>query len=303
MINNNSKRLFVLLNILKRETDEAHPLKTTELISKLNNEGIKVNNRKTLYNDFEVLKEAGFEVEYKNGYYLVDAPFTMSEIKIIVDSLNSLKNLDDVFLNKLNRKLYSYISIYDEKQLKSLEYHNSHLDKKFINRLEDSLYAIENHFSLKLDSTNGKSDEIFPLFIHRDNDYYYLYYHYVNNDKIYHTRFDRISSLKILNNLDKINISKSTIIKNINASSNSYITGKTSIVNIEILKNKDFVIQKMNDDFKDIIVTNKGVSISINPNIIFYSKLCEYGDNIKIVSPTDIKKEFKKYLKDILNNY
>ena len=40
------------------------------------------------------------------------------KIKIIIDSLNSLKNLDDRFLKKLKDKLYSFISIYEEKDLK-----------------------------------------------------------------------------------------------------------------------------------------------------------------------------------------
>lgn len=107
MKSNNKKRILHLIEILRKNTDMDHKLSLNEVTEWLEKSGIEVQNRKTLYDDFKSLNEYGYEVKYQNGYYLSEAPFSISEVKIIIDSLNSLKNLDDSLLNKVTNKLYS----------------------------------------------------------------------------------------------------------------------------------------------------------------------------------------------------
>ena len=184
MSTNNKLRILKLLEILKKYSDMEHKLSLAQITSLLESEGLEIQNRKTLYDDFKTLNRAGYEVEYAEGYYLLEAPFTLSEIKIIVDSLNSLKNLDDKFLNKLNNKLYSFLSDYEVKSLNKLAYRNKHSDKKFINRLEDTLSAIKFNKTILMKRNAKDEEEICPLFLYRHNDFYYLYYHYLGNQKI-----------------------------------------------------------------------------------------------------------------------
>ncbi|MBO5527029.1 MAG: hypothetical protein J5946_03190, partial [Erysipelotrichaceae bacterium] len=96
----NKQRLFSLVSIMKEYSDMDHKLSIGEICALLEKEGITSVNRKTLYDDFRSMEIFGYDVEYENGYYLSEAPFSVSEIKIIIDSLNSLKNLDDRFLKK-----------------------------------------------------------------------------------------------------------------------------------------------------------------------------------------------------------
>ena len=300
MSSNNKKRLLKLIEVLRRNTDLDHSLSLKVITSLLENEGIEISNRKTLYDDFKVLNEFGFVVEYDNGYYLEEAPFSLSEVKIMIDSLNSLKNLDDKFLINLNNKLYSFVSKDEEKLLQKLEYHNKHSDKKFIHRLEDCLEAIKNHTALKITRNNKQDDEeIMPLFIHRNNDYYYLYYHYLDNEKIYHTRFDNIDSIKLLNKTSDINIQNSKIINTINESSNSFYSGSTETINFEIINDSDYIKNRILDDFPNAIITNTGFSIKASINNALFSKLTSYGDDIKI-SDKNIANDYVKYLNKII---
>lgn len=299
MKSNNKKRILQLIEILKKNTDMDHKLSLNEIASLLEEQGIDIQNRKTLYDDFKALSDFGYDVDYNNGYYLTEAPFTLSEVKIIIDSLNSLKNLDDSLLVKINNKLYSFISDYEEKLLRKLEYRNKHSDRKFIHRLEDTLEAINNNKTLIISRPNKDEEEICPLFLYRNNDYYYLYYHYLANEKIYHTRFDNILNAKITNNDNDINISRNKIIETINESSNAFYSSKAELIKFKIVNDTEYLRTRLTDDFANIVFTANGFSIKASVNNAFFSKLTSYGDDIKI-SDKKIADQYIKFLNTII---
>ena len=302
MDKNNKARILLLIKILRKYSNSDKHLKINEIISLLEKEGLKVDNRKTLYDDFKILNNNGFNVEYDNGYYLLEAPFNLSEIKIIQDSIYSLKSIDDRLLNDLNNKLYSFISYKDEELLESLKYSDKHKDKRFLERLEDILEAIKTNKAIIVKRKNNQKEEIYPVFVHRKNDYYYFYYHYENNEKLYHFRFDNINDVTLLDKKDNLKIKQKNIIETIEASSNSFYKEKASLVLIKILNNKENIKQRIIDDFPNAIENKDGFSIKVSINNIFFSKLLAYGTNIKIINE-DISIYFQNYLKEILNLY
>lgn len=300
---NNKKRILALIEILRKKSDSVKRLKLDEIISELNKKDIEVNNRKTLYDDFKILNDFGFNVEYDNGYYLLDAPFNLSEIKIILDSINSLKNLDKNFLNDLNNKMYDYVSDNDQKLLERLNYVSKHSDSKLLQHMEDIIESIKNGTSIIVDIKNKvDKEEIFPVFLHRANDYYYFYYHYPNSNKLYHYRFDNVKNIKLTNNKDTINIQRKDIINTIEESSKSFSGGTSDTISIKLLKDDAKLIERFLDDFPSAIHTRDGFSLKININNVFYSKLVAYGSDIVIVNK-DIAKKYKEYLKNILSKY
>lgn len=299
---NNKKRLLALIEILKKQSDENKHLKLEELVVELNKQGIEINNRKTLYDDFKILNEFGINVEYENGYYLLEAPFNLSEIKIILDSINSLKNLDNKLLTNLNNKLYSFISLDDETFLNSLQINNKHKDAKLLQKMEDVLSAIRNSTSVIVKTIDNRENEIFPCFLQRENDYYYFYYHYPLSDKLYHYRFDNITNVLLTNNVDEITISRSKIISLIEESSKSFVAGKSKLVQIELLDQNEKVYSRFLDDFPTAIRTKNGFSLKADINNIFFGKLVNYGNKIKILDK-DVSNEYKKYLNEIIKIY
>ena len=302
MDKNNKARILLLIKILRKYSNSDKHLKLNEICNLLENEGIKVDNRKTLYDDFKILNNYGINVEYDNGYYLLEAPFNLSEIKIIQDSIYSLKSIDKRLLDNLNNKLYSFISHDEEKLLETLKYTDKHKDKKFLQRMEDILEAIRLNKAVMIKRKNGKKEEIFPVFVHRKNDYYYFYYHYENNEKLYHFRFDNINDVTILDKVDNLNIKRKNIIDTIEASSNSYFKENASLILIEILNDSNNIKQRILDDFPNAIETKAGFSIKISINEIFFSKLLAYGDNIKI-KDKDTAGRYKEYLKKVIKIY
>ncbi len=282
----NKQRLFSLVSIMKEYSDMDHKLSIGEICALLEKEGITSVNRKTLYDDFRSMEIFGYDVEYENGYYLSEAPFSVSEIKIIIDSLNSLKNLDDRFLKKLKDKLYSFISIYEEKDLKKLEYRNKHKDLHFINRLEDALEAIRKRKLLSI-SRQGKNkeEEIAPLFLYRENDFYYLYYHYPQSEKIYHARFDNIVSMTLLDQKDEVFIPVSAVIANIQESSSAFHSSENRILTFEIVEDSPYLRARLEDEFPGIVFTKNGFSAKVSISDAFFSRLTSFYDQIKISDP------------------
>ena len=296
----NKERTIRLLRILRKNTDMDHKLSVAEISALLEAEGLKPVDRKTLYDDFRNLELFGYDVEYDGGYYLSEAPFTVSEIKIIVDSINSLKNLDDRFLLRLKDKLYSFISIYEEKDLKKIEYRNRHRDAHFINRLEDALQAIRKEKMLSI-TRNGKkkSEDIVPLFLYRDNDYYYLYYHYPQSEKIYHVRFDNIASASFLERSDDILIPMSRILSNIEESTSSFHSAESRTLTFEIYEDSDYLRRRLQDDFASLVFTKNGFSARVSISDAFFARLASYGDKIKISDP-EIAERYVNYLNKII---
>ena len=78
----NKKRLLKLIEILRNNTDNNHRLSINQIISLLEQNNIQISNRKTLYDDFKILNDYGYIIEYQNGYYLSSSPFSYSEIKL-----------------------------------------------------------------------------------------------------------------------------------------------------------------------------------------------------------------------------
>lgn len=67
-------KLLKLYELLQQQTDEMHPLKTVEIIDKLNEYNITCD-RRTLTHDIALLNEYGYEVMsrmigHEKGYYV-----------------------------------------------------------------------------------------------------------------------------------------------------------------------------------------------------------------------------------------
>ena len=305
MEKSNKKRILYLIEILKKNSNFDRHLTLDEIITLLEEKNIKVDNRKTLYDDFKILNECGYNVEYDNGYYLLDCPFNLSEIKIIQDSINSLKNLDTSFKNDINNKLYSFISSDEEKLLEEIKYANTQKAQKLLPKMEDILEAIKNHKMVSITTKNNQIQDVFPIFIHRANDYYYFYFHYQDSNKIYHYRFDNIKDVLIKDTVDNINIPTKKIISHINESSNSFYTKETTKVNITFKTDSNMdsnLIGRLSDDFPGIIINKDKATLFVSINQIFFSKILAYGNEIKISDET-IAYQYVEYLKSIQNNY
>lgn len=106
----NKIRLLRIWEILKKETDEEHPMGTTAIIKRLEKEGMKCD-RTTFYSDIALLNKFGYEIlcnrSTSNEYYVVNRDFDIPEIQILIDAVQAASFITEsktpVLVDKLSQ--------------------------------------------------------------------------------------------------------------------------------------------------------------------------------------------------------
>ena len=102
-------KLLKLMELLRQETDENHPITTSQIIRRLNEMGISCE-RRTVGKDMRTLQKQGFEIMselrgHENSYWIADRSFELPEIKILMDAVQAAlfipEDKTEVLLEKL----------------------------------------------------------------------------------------------------------------------------------------------------------------------------------------------------------
>ena len=120
---NQKAKILWVWRILHEQTDEDHPMSMKRLQAELERQGI-IAERKSLYDDFEVLRQFGFPVEKmgRSGYYLQHGPFEVAELKLLVDAVQSAKFITEKKSAGLIKKVQSLLSVHQSGQLQRQVY-------------------------------------------------------------------------------------------------------------------------------------------------------------------------------------
>ena len=89
---NQKLKLLLLRQYLERNSDEAHPVTTAQLLEYLASEGISAE-RKSIYSDIDTLRSLGYDIQLQRGrgggYWMASRAFELSELKLLVDAVQS----------------------------------------------------------------------------------------------------------------------------------------------------------------------------------------------------------------------
>lgn len=115
---NQKKKLFCILELLERESDELHPVATERIIEYLAANDISAE-RKSIYDDVQVLQELGYDVIScgRKGYCLGAREFELAELKLLVDAVQSSKFLTEKKSHELIKKLEQFCSRHEAGKL------------------------------------------------------------------------------------------------------------------------------------------------------------------------------------------
>ncbi len=111
-------RLLALKRILERRTDERHPLTVPKLIAELERLDIPAE-RKAVYDDIRALQEDGLDIiNDQHGYYVGSRQFQLSELKLLVDAVQSSKFITQRKSDELIAQLAALSSEHEEAELR-----------------------------------------------------------------------------------------------------------------------------------------------------------------------------------------
>ena len=115
---NQKKKLFCILQLLAKESDELHPVSTERITDYLASNDISAE-RKSIYDDVRALQELGYDVIScgRKGYYLGAREFELAELKLLVDAVQSSKFLTEKKSNELIKKLSGFCSRFEAGKL------------------------------------------------------------------------------------------------------------------------------------------------------------------------------------------
>ena len=118
-------RILKLLEILRRETDETHKLTGPNLIRKLTAAGYHTSEE-TLRTDIKALSQNGYYCVGMRGgkdpgYFLDSRPFSLPEVKLLLDSVQAAGFVTGKKTKELTKKLHDLVNDYEEKDLKKSE--------------------------------------------------------------------------------------------------------------------------------------------------------------------------------------
>lgn len=208
-------KLLYLLDILKRYTDEEHPLPAAELCRMLEERGVTAE-RKALYNDIEVLVGYGYDIINtrvpRSGYFLGARDFELPEIYLLADAVRSADFISARKTRELVQKLDGMLSVYQaQKREKNIFFNTaSKCGNEEIYYVIDSISsAIEQGKKVRFKyGTRRLNDRreleikynertVSPYAMTWQEDHYYLICNYEKYDNLLHLRIDRMYGVEI----------------------------------------------------------------------------------------------------------
>ena len=114
---NQKLKIFYILDYLKRNSHQDHPVRANELISMLDRNHNIACDRKTVYSDIAALQEYGVDIVSipgrNGGYYIASRNFELPELKLLIDAVQSSRYLTEKKSRELIEKLCEECSVYD----------------------------------------------------------------------------------------------------------------------------------------------------------------------------------------------
>lgn len=318
-------KLVKILEILKAESDESKPLSTNDIIKKLAEHGIKCE-RKSLYEDIKVLQEHGYEIECtrekSNKYCVINRDFDPSELKILIDAVNSASFITEKktkqFVSKIASLggskraeiLQSNINIFE-----GIKHTNEHiyynvfaLDEAIIKKKQVSfLYFDFNYDGKRMYRKDGLRYVVNPIALVFSENNYYLYCYDDKHMNIVDYRVDKMDKVEVEPNA----ITPSEIISNFDISkyqkqSFSMYLGKKQEVRINFHKSILNVIFDKFGEKTEITVLDENVySIKVDVQIspTFFGWCCTFENKLKIVSPKNVVQQMRQHIEKIYGLY
>ena len=302
-------RILAIQQILQHYSDETHFLSTSQIQEHLQNDyDLPDVYRKRINEDITALEafypEYSYLYVHKSGYSLSSSPFSLAEAKILLDSLEALRDFSPEQKAALRQRITSFLSVYEEELLKELSIPHESKKSSFLYHLETVLAALQKQETLLIRrKRKEEKEEILPLFLDRTNDRYYLLYAYPGRKKIYRLRFDNL--LEVFSGGRKLisEIPKEKILHFLSEAQDAYHGEETETLQLRYQGPGD--LQRwLKEDFETITFYGEDRALlksGINPRL--FGRIAAYGTQLEILSPLEVRGSYLRYLEEIRKAY
>ena len=323
---NQKLKMLYLVKIFEEETDDLHALTMPEIRDRLAEYGVNAD-RKTLYEDFDVLRGYGVDIiAEKEGrnclYHLGSRDFELPELKLLVDAVQSSRFITDKKSKELIKKLESLVSRHEGSRLQrqvliagrvktmnesiyynvdkiheaigsnrqiSFRYFDWNLDKEMVPRRDGRLYRLS------------------PWALMWDDEKYYLVAFDSEHGSIRHYRVDKMTGISMLDEpregqeaFSRFNIAHYTnTLFGMYAGDETKVTieAENGMVGVLIDRfGKDIIIAPVDGDHFRTTVT---VAVSSH----FLGWIMSLDGDVRIVAPDSVVKLMRETIEHLADQY
>lgn len=322
--NNQKIKLLKLMELLRQETDEDHPMRTGVICDKLRAMNISCD-RRTLHKDMKMLNEQGYEVmremiDHELAYYVSDRSFSVPELKILIDAVQAASFVTDRKSTELIDKIAELGGSHRAEILKdnivrfNTRKHSNEAIYYNVGYMEQAIQQnkkiIFRYFDLdenrqKVYRRDGHHYVVEPVGLVFIEDNYYLVVYSTKHEGTANYRVDRMDSVEIIEEeitevakLHRDNLSSMT------ESSFKMFGGRAVDITLEF---EDSLIGVVYDKFGEDTNMRRidehtciaVVNVQISPT--FFGWLFQFGKKMRITSPAAMKDEYMKQVASLLN--
>ena len=316
-------KLLKLLELLRQETDEQHPLSTSQICNKLGEMGISCE-RRTLTKDIAVLNELGYEVMWiwvgkEKGYYIEDRSFSVPELKILIDAVQAASFVTEKKTTELIDKIAALGGSHKADILKSnmvcfnTRKHSNESIYYNVGFLEDAIQpqkkVIFYYFDLNENGEkvyrNGHHHYVVePIALVFNDDNYYLMVYSAKHDSTANYRVDRMDHVEIVDEAisEKALALREGIDSYTEQAFKMYGGQQVDVVLEFDDKLIGVVYDKFGEDTKMIRAGDKciaTVKVQISP--VFWGWLFQFGRQMIVISPAEVAEEYRSQVNQLVD--
>ena len=322
-------KLLMLFELLRKETDEGHPISRRQLCARLNGMGVSSNVR-TLSLDIGVLRENGFEVvsflkDKERFYFVPERELSIPEIKILIDAVQAASFITDKKTAELVEKIAAIGGSHQAELLKknmvcfNTRKHTNEAILYTVDTIEEAIVRRKKitfhyfHLNEKADrvyvTTAGGSKKTYNVepvaLVFNEDNYYLMAYSSRHPGRTANYRVDRMDRVEIVeeSTLSEEAVARIDSVADFTEQAFKMYGGETEEV---VLRFDRTLVEPVFDKFgEDTAITlvdelacEATVRVQISPT--FFGWLAQFGGKMKIVKPKKVLEWYSKNIKEII---
>ena len=318
----NKLKLLYLAQFLQEQTDEEHPKTVQDMLAYLERYDITAE-RKSIYADLELLKFYGMDIQSVKsksyGYFLGERDFQLPELKLLIDVVQASPFLTPNKSMELIGKLEKLTSQPNARQLRRQVYV---MNRPRTNN-EQLYYAVDGintainenrkitfrYFDWTTDGEkqfrhDGACYLTNPVALCVDRYYYLVAYDTATQD-YRHYRVDRIANLSVSKESRDPLPREFDLGQYVKTIFDMY-NGRTATIRLEFDRSLiNAVIDRFGVNAPMHAVSEDRCTLTAPVEIgpTFFGWLFQFGTQVKLLSPDDVRDEFTAYCRDVLRQY
>lgn len=308
-------KLLKLVELLRQETDEDHPMRTGVICDRLRAMSITCD-RRTLHRDMKMLNEHGYEVmkeliEHEMVYYISDRSFSIPELKILIDAVQAASFITEKKSNELIDKIAALGGSHRAQILKgnivrfNSRKHSNEAVYYSVGFMEEAIqnnrkiifrYFDLNETAEKVYRRDGHHYVVEPIGLVFNEDNYYLVCYSAKHNGTANYRVDRMDSVEILE--EEISNTARSLRDNLAGMTESAFKmfgGQTVDAMLEF---DDCLIGVVYDKFGEGTTMHRtgehtvAATVKVQVSPTFFGWLFQFGDKMTILSPISLKIDY-----------